>query len=126
MRKSNTGFYYLEILITLLLSQWVVSGLLLTQVKMLRVSANAHYQAIAMNVGEIIAERLKVNEVMDKSVMKALHEYLQNSLPAGDFELTKLNEVVTVEIYWDGFNHQSCINNMKGEGGCYRMEVFLK
>lgn len=126
MRKSNTGFYYLEILITLLLSQWVVSGLLLTQVKMLRVSSNAHYRAIAINVGEIIVERLKVNQVIDESVMKALHEYLQNSLPEGNFELTKFNEFVTVEIYWDGFNHQSCISNMKGEGGCYHMEVVLK
>jgi Tfp pilus assembly protein PilV len=125
MRKSNTGFFYLEILIALLISQWIVGGLMLTQVKMLRVSTNAYYQAIAINMGEMLTERLSLSDLIDESLMISMKEYIHNSLPDGKLELKQLDHAVTAEIFWNGFNQQTCSENLKGESGCYRKEIIL-
>jgi hypothetical protein len=123
MNKSYMGFYYLEILISLLLTQWLVSGVLMTQIKAMRVSANASYHAIAMNVGDMVAERYLLSEVVSEQFIESMKQYLKDNLPSGDLQLIQDNEAINLEIYWNGMNHQACHENVKGESGCYRMMI---
>lgn len=123
MHKTNAGFYYLEILIALLLTQWMVGGLLFAQVKIMHATVNVSYQAVAVNMGEVIAERLTLEDPMSAQFIVDVQHDIKQSLPSGRFELQQNNKLSIVSIYWNGMNMESCAKHKAGENGCYRVTL---
>lgn len=123
MRNVSLGFYYLEILIALLLGQWIVSGLLLAEVNIMRKTANAGCQSIAVNVSEMVAERLTLEGELSQQFLAEIKQYTNHNLPSGSVDFLQDNNLLTVAIYWNGFNRESCTRIKNGESGCYRVAL---
>ena len=126
MRNASTGFYYLEIVIALLLGQWIVSGVLLAEVNIMRTTANADYQSIAVNVGEMVAERMSLESgELSSQFLTDIKQYTNHNLPSGSVDFLQNNNLLTVAIYWNGFNRETCARIKNGESGCYRVALVI-
>lgn len=126
MRNASTGFYYLEIVIALLLGQWIVSGVLLAEVNIMRTTSNADYQSIAVNVGEMVAERMSLEGgELSSQFLTDIKQYTNHNLPSGSVDFLQNNNLLTVAIYWNGLNRETCARIKNGESGCYRVALVI-